>query len=265
MPATHVLARNNVNVLGSGATPMLFAHGYGCDQNMWRHMTPSFRESHKIVLLDHVGMGRSDPAAFDPAKYESLQAYADDVLEVCHALDLKDVVFVGHSVGAMIGILASIREPSRFSKLVLIGPSPRYIDEGEYIGGFTQEAIEGLLEALDSDYAASSEQLAPLIMGNEDRPELSRELADSFRRTNPAMARRFARITFTSDTRRELEQVQTPSLVVQCSYDAIAPLAVGRYVHEHIPMSQFVVMRATGHCPNLSAPAETIAAIRAFL
>ena len=264
MTTTDVLARNNVNVSGSG-TPMLFAHGYGCDQNMWRHITPSFRATHKLVLFDHMGMGRSDASAFAPTKYQGLHAYADDMLEVCRALDLKDVVFVGHSVGAMIGILAAIEEPTRFAKLVLIGPSPRYIDEGEYVGGFSREALEALLEALCSDYVESSQQLAPMIMGNDDRPELSRELADSFCRTNPELARHFARITFMSDNRRALKNVRTLSLIVQCSYDAIAPLAVGRYVHEQIPNSQFVVMRATGHCPNLSAPEETIASIKAFL
>jgi sigma-B regulation protein RsbQ len=259
------LRRNNVNVSGRG-TPMIFAHGYGCDQSMWRYITPHFCDDHQIVLFDHVGMGRSDLTAYDPVKYDGLQAYAQDLLEICAALDLRDVVFVGHSVGGMIGVLAAIEEPWRFAKLVLIGPSPRYVDEGDYVGGFSREALQGLLDALEADYqGTSAAQLAPIIMGNPDRPELTRELAASFCRTNAEVAKRFARVTFFSDNRADLPKVKTQSLIVQCAYDAIAPLQVGQYVHEHIPNSKLVMMRATGHCPNLSAPDETIAAIKSFL
>lgn len=259
-----VLKRNNVAVSGEGP-PMLLAHGYGCDQQMWRHIARPFRDAYRIVLFDHVGMGRSDLSAYDPAKYTSLGAYADDMLEICEALDLREVVFVGHSVGAMIGLLASLKEPTRFAKLVLIGPSPRYIDEGDYVGGFTREALEGLVSSLESDYAATSTALASVVMGTPERPELATELADSFLRTHAEIARNFARLTFFSDNRDDLPKVQTPTLIVQCSRDAIAPLQVGQYVHRQIPKSKFVVMRAVGHCPNLSAPEETIAAIRAFL
>jgi sigma-B regulation protein RsbQ len=260
-----ILTRNNVKVLGRGEKPMIFAHGYGCDQNMWRFITPAFEDRYKIVLFDHVGHGQSDAAAFDPAQYGSLNGYADDVLAICRELDLTDAVFVGHSVSAMIGVLAAIKEPERFDRLVLIGPSPRYINEGDYVGGFKQEDIEGLLDFLDSNHLGWSSTMAPVIMANPDRPELGEELTNSFCRTNPEIAKHFARVTFLSDNRADLPRVRTKALILQCSQDAIAPEVVGRYMHQNLPGSAFVLMKATGHCPNLSAPEETIAAMEAFL
>jgi len=260
-----VLARHNVTVTGRGSQPMLFVHGYGCDQNMWRFITPAFEDRYKIVLFDHIGHGKSDGSAFDPTKYSSLQGYADDVLAVCRALDLEDVILVGHSVSAMIGALAAIQEPERFDRLVLIGPSPRYINDGDYVGGFKQEDIEGLLEFLDSNHLGWSSTMAPVIMGNPDRPELGEELTNSFCRTDPEIAKHFARVTFLSDNRADLPQVRTKTLILQCAQDVIAPEAVGRYMHQNLPGSEFVLMKATGHCPNLSAPEETIAAMEAFL
>ena len=260
-----VLKRNNVRVTGRGEQPMIFAHGYGCDQSMWRFITPAFESRYRIVLFDHVGHGHSDAAAFDPARYGSLQGYADDVLAICRELDLTNVVFVGHSVSAMIGVLAAIAEPERFDRLVLIGPSPRYIDDGDYVGGFKAEDIEGLLDFLDSNHLGWSSAMAPVIMGNPERPELGEELTNSFCRTSPDIAKHFARVTFLSDNRADLPRVRTRALILQCSQDAIAPEAVGRYVHRNLPGSQFVQMSATGHCPNLSAPEETIAAMEAFL
>ena len=244
---------------------MLFAHGYGCDQNMWRLVTPAFEEDHRIVLFDHVGYGGSDSSAFDPERYSSLDAYADDVLAICHELELEDVVFVGHSVSSMIGVLAAKREPELFDRLVLVGPSPRYIDEDGYTGGFRREDIDELLDSLESNYLGWSSQMAPVIMGNPDRPELGEELTNSFCRTDPAIAAQFARVTFLSDNRADLDGVEVPALVLQCSDDAIAPRAVGEFVHERLPQSELVLLRATGHCPNLSAPEETVDAIRAFL
>ena len=244
---------------------MLFSHGFGCDQNMWRHVAPAFEETHRVVLFDHVGAGNSDLSAFSKAKYSSLQGYADDVLEICRELDLRDVVFVGHSVAAMIGVLAATKEPERFAKLVLVGPSPRYVDEGDYVGGFSDEDIEGLLSAMDSNYLGWSSTMAPMIMGNADEPELSDELTNSFCRTDPEIARHFASVTFLSDNRADLERVDVPTVVLQCSDDVIAPTEVGAYVHKHIPGSELVHLNATGHCPNLSAPDETVAAIKAFL
>jgi sigma-B regulation protein RsbQ len=261
-----VVERNNVRLSGvTRGRPMLFAHGFGCDQNMWRHVAPAFEDEYRVVLFDHVGAGGSDLAAYDREKYSKLQGYADDVLEICRELELRDVIFVGHSVSAMIGVLAAAVEPERFAKLVLVGPSPRYTDDAGYVGGFTPEDIEGLLEALDGNYLGWSQTYAPIIMGRPDRPELGEELTNSFCRTDPSIARHFARVTFTSDNRADLERVRTPSLVLQCSDDVIAPTAVGRYVHAHLADSTLVELAASGHCPNLSAPEETIAAIRAFL
>jgi sigma-B regulation protein RsbQ len=257
--------RNNVKIIGKGEKPMLFAHGYGCDQNMWRYITPAFEDEYKIVLFDHVGFGKADTSDYVLERYSSLQSYAVDVLEICEELDLQDVIFVGHSVSAMIGVLASVLDPEKFSKLVLIGPSPRYINDGDYVGGFTQESIDGLLESLDSDYLAWSHAMAPVIMGNSHKPELGQELAQSFCHSNETIAKDFARITFLSDNRADLTNLKTPSLILQCSEDVIAPLEVGTYMHEQIPNSTLVLMEATGHCPNLSAPEETIAAIKAFI
>jgi sigma-B regulation protein RsbQ len=260
-----VLDRNNVKVAGRGRQPMLFAHGYGCDQNMWRFITPAFEDRYKIVLFDHVGHGQSDASAFDRAKYGTLGGYAEDVLEICRALDLQDVIFVGHSVSAMIGILAALKEPHRFDRLVLIGPSPCYINDGEYVGGFKREDIDGLLDFLDSNHLGWSSTMAPVIMGNPERPELGAELTNSFCRTDPEVAKHFARVTFLSDNRADLPGLTTKALILQCAQDAIAPEQVGRYVHENVRGSRFVQLSATGHCPNLSAPDETIAAIEAFL
>jgi sigma-B regulation protein RsbQ len=244
---------------------MLFAHGFGCDQNMWRLVVPAFEDSHRVVLFDHVGAGQSDLSAYDRKKYATLDGYATDVLEICRDLQLSDVIFVGHSVSAMIGVLAANREPDRFQALVLVGPSPRYIDDDDYLGGFSRQDIEGLLSSLDSNYLGWSSSMAPVIMGNADRPELGQELTNSFCRTDPDIAAHFARVTFFSDNRPDLGSVRTPALILQCSDDVIAPHAVGEYVARHISGSQFVTMKATGHCPNLSAPDETVEAIRGFI
>ena len=263
-----VVTRNNVRLSGvPGAQPIVFSHGFGCDQNMWRFVAPAFEGEYRVVLYDHVGAGGSDHSAYDPVRYGSLEGYAQDLLEIVHELELTDVVFVGHSVSSMIGVLAAAREPERFDSLVLVGPSPRYIndDESEYVGGFTREDIEGLLDSLDSNYLGWSEAMAPVIMANADRPELGEELTNSFCRTDPAIARHFARVTFLSDNRADLERVGTPALVLQCSDDVIAPDAVGEYVHSRLAGSTLVRMQATGHCPNLSAPDETVAAIKDFL
>ena len=260
------LRRNNVNVYGDpDAQPMLFAHGFGCDQNMWRFVWPAFEDTHRIVLFDHVGAGGSDASAFDPRRYGTLEGYAQDVLEICAELDLRDAVFVGHSVAAMMGVLAAAEEPDRFASLVLVGPSPRYIDDEGYTGGFAREDIDGLLESLESNYLGWSSAMAPVIMGNGDRPELGEELTNSFCRADPEIAGHFARTTFLSDNREDLARVTTPSLVLQCTDDAIAPVAVGEYVAATMPDSRLVMLEATGHCPNLSAPDATVAAIKAFL
>ena len=262
----NVRARNDVRVSGRpGGRPMVFAHGYGCDQNMWRFVAPEFELDHQVVTFDHVGFGHSDLTAYDPAKYNSLRGYAADVVEIVRELGLTDVVFVGHSVSAMIGVLAHLQAPELFGALVMVGPSARYVDDGDYVGGFSRSDIAGLLDALDSNHLGWSAQMAPVIMGNPERPELGEELTNSFCRTDPDIARRFARVTFLSDNRADLATVSVPTLVLQCSADVIAPESVGRYVHQHVAGSTLVRLRATGHCPNLSAPVETTAAIRAFL
>ena len=261
-----VMTRHNITVSGpTGAQPMLFAHGFGCDQNMWRYVAPRFAGDFRVVLFDHVGAGGSDLSSYDPDRYASLAGYAGDVLEICRELDLRDVVFVGHSVSAMIGVLAAIEEPERFAKLVLVGPSPRYVDDESYVGGFSDADITELLDSLESNYLGWSSAMAPVIMGNADRPELGQELTASFCRTDPDIARRFAAVTFRSDNRADLARVTVPTLVLQCSDDVIAPKSVGEYVTAAIPGSRMVVLDATGHCPNLSAPDATADAIAAFV
>jgi sigma-B regulation protein RsbQ len=260
-----ILQRHNVRITGSGQRAMVFAHGFGCDQNMWRLVAPAFEKDFRIILFDHVGAGGSDLSAYDPAKYSSLDGYAEDVVELCRALEARHGVFVGHSVSAMIGVLVAKKAPELFHDLILVGPSPRYIDDGDYVGGFSEAQIHELLDFLDSNHMGWSQAMAPVIMGNAERPELGEELTNSFCRTDPEIARRFARTTFLSDNRGDLEGITTRALVLQCSEDVIAPQAVGEYVHRKLPNSQLVLMKATGHCPNLSAPEETVAAIRAFI
>jgi sigma-B regulation protein RsbQ len=261
-------ARHNVTITGrNDGQPIVFAHGFGCDQHMWRYVAPRFADDFKVVLFDYVGAGGSDPGSYDPQRYSSLDGYADDVVTLCRELGLVGAVFVGHSVSAMIGVLASIRAPGLFDKLVLVGPSPRYIDDAEagYEGGFSERDITELLESLESNYLGWSSVMAPVIMGNSDRPELGEDLTASFCRTDPDIARRFAGVTFLSDSRAELAKVRTPTLVLQCINDAIAPMAVGTYVHDAIAGSSMVLLNATGHCPNLSAPDATYDAISAFV
>jgi sigma-B regulation protein RsbQ len=260
-----VLTRNNVRVSGRGTRPMLFAHGFGCDQTMWRFVTPAFEQDYRIVLFDYVGSGRSDLGAYDAERYATLDGYAEDVLDVVHALDLHDVIFVGHSVSGMVGVLAANREPERFERLVLVGPSPRYVNDPPYVGGFERADLEGLLETMEKNYIGWANFLAPAIMQNADRPELGRELEASFCSTDPVIARRFAEATFFSDNRADVRDVRVPSLIMQCSDDIIAPAAVGEFLHREMPGSTLRQLRATGHCPHMSHPEETIAAIRDYL
>lgn len=247
--------------------PIVFAHGFGCDQAMWRFVAPAFASDYRVVLFDHVGFGGSDLAAWDPQRHSSLTGYADDVVSMLRELELRDVVFVGHSVAAMIGALAALSAPELFAALIMVGPSPRYIDDAPagYVGGFTASDIDDMLLGLETSQLGWSATMAPVIMGNADRPELGAELTESFCRSEPHVAAAFARATFLSDSRADLSKLAVPTLIVQCSSDAIAPEAVGRYVHEHIRGSEFVQLEATGHCPNLSAPHETTAAIRDYL
>lgn len=259
-----VLERNNVHVTGTGR-PMVFVHGFGCDQNMWRLLAPHFAPSHRVVLLDLVGSGKSDLAAYDREKYGSLHGHARDMCEVIDALQLSDVVFVGHSVSAMIGLLANVMCPAVFGAQVMVGPSPSYINDGEYVGGFERSDIEQLLETLEANYLGWSGNMAPAIMGAPDQPELAVELTNSFCRTDPEIARHFARVTFLSDHRADLPELRSPTLILQSSDDLIAPRAVGEYMHQHIPNSSLRIIDNVGHCPHLSAPSASVHAIEAFL
>jgi sigma-B regulation protein RsbQ len=260
-----VIERNNVHVRGAGDRAMMFAHGFGCDQNMWRFVAPEFESDFEVVRFDHVGAGGSDLSAYDPRKYSTLSGYADDVVEIGRELNLNDAIFVGHSVSAMIGVLASLKAPGMFGRLVLVGPSARYIDDVGYVGGFSEKQIAELLEFLEDNHMGWSAAMAPSIMGNPDRPELGEELTNSFCRTDPEIAKAFARVTFTSDNRADLPKVSVPTLILQCKEDIIASSEVGEYVHDQIPGSKMVILDATGHCPNLSAPREVVAAIQAFV
>jgi sigma-B regulation protein RsbQ len=261
-----VCARNNIQIVGAADGPLiLLAHGFGCDQRLWGPVVDRLKEEYRLMLFDHVGCGASDPRSWDAQKYSSLTGYAADVLDIVRELDLRDVVFVGHSVAAIIGALAVIGEPSRFAKLVMLTPSPRYIDDSDYRGGFSQSDIDELLESMELNYLGWSRAMAPVIMGTPDRPELQDELAETFCRNDPAHARIFARTTFLSDNRADLARIPVPTLVIECSVDAIAPREVGAYVHEHVPNSRLITLDATGHCPQVSAPDATASAISAFV
>lgn len=260
-----VIRRHNVNIVGNGRKTMMLAHGYGCDQLMWRFLVTAFQNEYRLVLFDYVGAGKSDLSQYSRERYGTLNGYADDVLEIVEAVSAAPVIFVGHSVSTMIGVLAANKRPSAFDRLVLIGPSPCYINQGEYPGGFSKNDIDGLLQTLDENHLGWSRAMAPIIMKNENRPELASELAESFCRTDPEIAKHFARVTFLSDNRADLPLVKVPSLVMQCSDDSIAPDAVGEYVHRQLPDSAMVKLQATGHCPHLSSPAEVIQCIENYL
>lgn len=265
MTGENVLRRNNVRVSG-GERVMLFAHGFGCDQSMWRFVAPEFEADYKIVMFDYVGSGRSDLEAYSAERYGDLKGYVKDVLEICDALELKDVIFVGHSVSCMVGALASIERPELFKNLIMVVPSPCYINEPpDYVGGFERADIEGLLDMMDKNYIGWASFLAPVIMKNDERPHLKSELETSFCSTDPKIARRFAEATFFSDNRRDLPFVKTPSLIIQVSDDAIAPVSVGEFVHKNMPNSELRLMNASGHCPHMSHPQETIEIIKDYL
>lgn len=246
---------------------MMFAHGFGCDQNMWRFVTPAFENDYKIVLFDYVGSGKSDLAFYRPGRYRELAGYASDITEICDALELTRVIFVGHSVSSVIGMLVSIERPELIDQLIMIGPSPSYINDHVtgYVGGFERSDIDGLLDLMDKNYIGWASFLAPTVMRNDQRPELTAELQESFCSTDPNIARRFAEATFLSDNRADLARVRAPALIMQCSDDAIAPLSVGDYLHEQLPNSTLRVMKATGHCPHMSHPEETITVMREYL
>jgi sigma-B regulation protein RsbQ len=257
--------RNNVKVTGNGPITMLLAHGFGCDQSMWRFLAPNYVDRYRVITFDMIGSGKSDLTAYDRSKYGTLHGYADDVLEIIEEYADGPVIFVGHSVSAMIGMLAAIKMPQRFASQVMVGPSPSYINDGEYVGGFAREDIEELLETMDSNYLGWSSNLAPAIMGAPDQPQLAEELTNSFCRTDPDIAKHFARATFLSDHRADVPKCTTPTLILQCSDDMIAPLAVGEYMQHKLPASTLRIIENVGHCPHMSAPTESSQAIDEFL
>lgn len=261
----NILQRNNITIKGNGETAMLFAHGFGCSQEAWKRITSAFVNDYKLILFDYLGAGNSDITAYDKEKYSTLQAYADDILEICHELNLKDVVFVGHSVSCMIGALAAIKEPSLFKKLIFIGPSPCYINKQGYIGGFDEDEIDSLLEIMEDDFIGWTKLMAPKVIGNSGRPALADEMQDFFCSADAAILKDFARVTFLSDNRSDLPAIPIETLTLQCTDDIIAPLAVGEFIKENTPGNKMVILKATGHCPHMSAPEETISAIKAFL
>ena len=257
--------RNHVHVEGDGPATLFFAHGFGCDQNMWRFLAPHYAERYRVVLFDLVGSGMSDPAAYDPNKYSARGGYANDLVELVSEYSQGPALVVGHSVSAMIGMLANIKCPDAFAAQVMVGPSPCYVNDGDYVGGFELADIESLLETLESNYLGWSSNMAPAIMGAPDQPELAVELTNSFCRTDPDIAKHFARVTFLSDHRAELPLLQAPTLVLQCSEDVIAPLAVGEYLKRTIPDCTLRIIDNVGHCPHLSAPSASVQAIEEFL
>jgi sigma-B regulation protein RsbQ len=262
---TDILKRNNVNVYGSGEKTMVFAHGYGCDQHVWSDIQGAFEDDYRLVAFDYVGAGGSDLSAYDKERYNSLGGYAQDILEVCDALNLRDTILVGHSVSSMIGLLAAVERPELFSKLIFLGPSPRYLNDGDYFGGFERADLEELFTMMDENYLGWSRALGPSIMGNADRPELGERLTNNFCATDPEIAKHFARVTFLSDNRADLAKLTIPSLTLQCSNDIIAPIQVGDYMHANMKDNTLVVMEASGHCPHMSAPEETIRIMKEYL
>lgn len=258
--------RNNVKIKGEGETPMIFAPGFGCDQNVWRYVTDSFADQYQVILFDYVGLGGSDVNAYDEERYSSLEGYAQDVLDVCEALEIRGAVFVGHSVGCTIGMLASLKNPELFSNLIMIGPSPCYMNiPPNYFGGFEKEELLGLIDLMEKNYIGWANVFASTVMGNAERPELANELEDRFCSTDPVIALQFAKTAFFADNRADVPKVTTPSLILQCSEDVIAPENVGKYLHQHLPLSTFRQMNATGHCPHMSFPEETSALILEYL
>jgi sigma-B regulation protein RsbQ len=261
----NILERNNVTIIGEGKETLMFAHGFGCDQSAWKYIISAFSPDYKLILFDYVGSGNADHSAYDSLRYNSLNGYAEDIIEICKELKIENAVFIGHSVSCMIGVLVAIKNPTAFKKMVFIGPSPYYLNDQDYIGGFEKEDLDGLFKLMDDDYIAWSHSTAPAIMGKHNVPILGEELTESFCSMDPEIAKSFARVTFLSDNRKDLSYIPIESLTLQCSEDMIAPLEVGNYIKANTPNNKLVVLKATGHCPHMSAPEETIDAIKDFL
>lgn len=261
------LLRHNVQIMGDGPRTLVLAHGFGCDQSIWRHVVPTLAAQHRLVLFDHVGHGESDPRAFDPVRHSTLNGYAQDIAQISEALDLHDAVLVGHSVSAMIGMLAISKAPGRFSQLVMLSPSPCFLNHPAdgYVGGFERQDLEELLQLMDNNYTGWAAYLAPVVGGGAHQPEASAEMQVRFCALNPDVARTFARATFFTDLRAELPSFAAHTLIVQCAYDALAPVSVGNYMHRVMPNTQLHTLPAYGHCAQLSHPKETVALVETFI
>lgn len=260
-----IVRRNNIKIMGTGTRPLVFAHGFMGDQNLWRLVAPAFTKDYKVILFDYVGSGRSDPKSFDAGKYSRLEGYSQDVIDICEELKLQKVIFVAHSVSGMIGLIASIQRPEFFAKMILIGPSPCYINDGSYFGGFDKKVLENLVVKLETDYSGWVKDIAPAAMNTPNKPELSQELVDTLLTRDQKVVKHFATATFFSDYRKDLLKFKIPSLILQCSDDIMAPLQVGDYLHAHLANSYLKVLKAKGHFPQLSAPKELIKEIRDYL
>ena len=260
-----VIKRNNVTIRGTGNETMIFAHGFGCSQNTWHEVASAFEKDYRVVLFDYVGAGQSDLREYDSKKYSTLEGYAQDILDICRELNITQSILVGHSVSSMIAVIAALKEPSYFKKLVFVSPSPYYFNEADYTGGLNKQDVDGLFEMMEGNYLGWSSMMAPLIMGNAERPQLGESLTNSFCATNPDIAREFAKVTFYSDNRSYLPQLGIESLTLQCAADMLAPSEIAAYIQEHTPLNSITYLKATGHCPHLSAPEETVSAIRSYL
>lgn len=260
-----MMKRNNISVTGTGTRPILFAHGFGCDKSMWRQVAPAFEDDYKVVTFDLTGAGGSDLSAYDFEKYADLRAHAEDILRICDELKLDDVILVGHSISASIATLAANVQPGRFRTLVLVAPTPSFIDDENYKGGFSRQDIEGLTEMVDANYLGWSQQMAPTIAGQAPGEPAADDLTQSFCRTDPQIAKHFARVTFFADCREDMKRLSTPSLILHCDDDPLVPMDVADWMRENIPQSHLEVLAVTGHCPHMTAPDQTIKAIRRYL
>lgn len=266
MSNQRIIARNNVKIFGEGEQTLLLAHGFGCDQNMWRFVKSDLGKKYRLVLFDYVGSGKSDLASFSSEKYSALDGYAENIIDVCRALNLEKVTIVGHSVSSMIGLIASIDSPQYFANMVMICPSPCFLNfPPNYFGGFERKDLEELIDLMDKNYIGWANYLAPLVMGSNNSPELIGEMSGSFCSTDPIIARVFAEATFFSDHRDILPKAKHPALVLQSRVDALASPSVGEYVQNNLPNSKMEIIDAEGHCLHMTCPEKIVQQIIDFV
>ncbi|WP_334063868.1 alpha/beta fold hydrolase [Alteromonas genovensis] len=263
---TDIIKRNNVRFFGNGEVTLLLAHGFGCDQRMWDHLIPYLENDYKIVLFDYVGCGQSDLSAFDKKRYSQLSGYAKDVEEICDALSLSNVIFIGHSVSSTIGMHAAIERPDLISKLIMICPSPCFLNlPPDYMGGFEKDDLEELINLMDKNYLGWASYFAPLVVGEGHDESVKQEMEDSFCSTDPSYAKPFAKATFFADDRYLMPKLGTPTLILQSQDDSLASVEVGRYMNKAIEHSKLIVLEAKGHCLHMTTPEQVACAIGEFL